>query len=46
MGFAHRTENYSGQENDPKLWETEEPDMAASGSFVIWLYIDIARPEN
>jgi len=35
MGFAHRTEIDSGQENDPKLWETEEPDMAASGSFVI-----------
>jgi hypothetical protein len=30
MGFAHKT----GQENDPKLWKTEEPDMGASGTFV------------
>jgi hypothetical protein len=35
MGFAHKTEICSGQQNDPKLWETEVPDMAASVSFVI-----------
>ena len=46
MGFAHKTEIYSGQENDHKFWKTEEPDMGASGSFVIWLYSNIAKPEN
>ena len=30
MGFAHKT----GQENDPKFWKIEEPDMGASGTFV------------
>jgi hypothetical protein len=33
-GFANKTEIYSGQENDPKFWKTEEPDMGASGIFV------------
>jgi hypothetical protein len=35
VGFGHRTEIYSGQENDPKFWKNEEPDMVASGSLVI-----------
>jgi hypothetical protein len=35
MGFAFRTEIYSGQENDAEFWKTEEPDKGASGSFVI-----------
>jgi hypothetical protein len=30
MGFAHKT----GQENDPKFWKNEEPDMEVSGTFV------------
>jgi len=35
MGFGHGTEIYSGQKNYPKFWKTEEPDMGASGSFLI-----------
>jgi len=35
MGFAHRTEIYSGQENDHKFCKIEEPDMGAGGSIVI-----------
>jgi len=34
MGFDCKTEIYIGQENDPKLWKTEEPDMTAIGTFV------------
>jgi hypothetical protein len=34
IGFAHKTEIYSGQENDPKFWKIVEPDMGASGTFV------------
>jgi len=33
-GIAHKIEIYSGQENDPKFWNTEEPGMGASGSIV------------
>jgi len=46
MDFGYRTEIYSGQENDHKFWKIEEPDMGASGSIVIWLYSDRAKPEN
>jgi hypothetical protein len=34
IDFAHKTEMYSGQENDPEFWKTEEPDMGESGTFV------------
>jgi hypothetical protein len=34
MGFADKTDSYSGQENDPKFFKAEDRDMA-SGSFVI-----------
>ena len=36
-GFAHKT----GQENDPKFWKNEEPDMGASGTLVTRLSRDI-----
>jgi len=35
MGFAHKTEISCGQNDDPKFWKNEEPDIGASGSFVI-----------
>jgi len=35
-----------GRKNDHKFRKNEEPDMGASGTFVTWLYTDLARPEN
>ena len=46
MGFADKTDIYSGQENDPKVFKFEYHNMAKSGSFVIWSFKVIARPEN
>ena len=36
IDFVHKTEIYSGQENNLKFWKTEEPDMGSSGTFVTY----------
>ena len=46
IGFACKTEIYCRQMNKHKFWKIVEPYRGASGSIVIWLYRDIARPEN
>ncbi|GBM81934.1 Chimeric ERCC6-PGBD3 protein [Araneus ventricosus] len=46
MGFAHKFEIYSGQENDPKFRRDGEPDIGASGNVVIRLSREIPRNQN
>ncbi|GBN05381.1 PiggyBac transposable element-derived protein 1 [Araneus ventricosus] len=46
MGFAHKFEIYSGQENDPKFRRDGEPDIGPSGNVVIRLSREIPRNQN
>lgn len=46
MGFAHKFEIYSGQENDPKFRADEEPDIGASGNVVVRLSREVPRDQN
>jgi hypothetical protein len=34
FGFAHKTEIYSVQENDPKFWKTGKLDRGSNGGIV------------
>ena len=46
MGFAHKVEIYSGQENEPKFCPDYEPDIGASGNVVIRLGREIPKFQN
>ncbi|GBN35184.1 PiggyBac transposable element-derived protein 3 [Araneus ventricosus] len=46
IGFTHKFEIYSGQENDPKFRRDGEPDIGASGNVVIRLSREIPRNQN
>ena len=46
MGFAHKFEIYSGQENDPKFRVDEEPDIGASANVVVRLSREVPRHQN
>lgn len=44
MGYAHKFEVYSGQENTEKL--TDEPDLGATGNVVVRLLRGVPRKQN
>lgn len=46
LGFAHKVQIYSGQENDPKFRYNNEPDIGASGNVVIRLAREIPKYKN
>ncbi|XP_049855224.1 piggyBac transposable element-derived protein 3-like [Schistocerca gregaria] len=46
MGFAHKIEIYSGQENNPKFRLDNEPHIGASGNVVIRLIREVPRYQN
>lgn len=44
MGYAHKFEVYSGQENTEKL--TDEPDLGSTGNIVVRLLRGVPRKQN